>query len=199
MTKLIYALWGGHDLENIKGATALSAVTDAVAAAAPLRMGEELPNVLMTFRGEVPDLSRYCSRFHGWRVEERVPLPADPAHADINQGFNQVTLLNFKPGIAQEDALAHWREIHTQLAIDTQDTFYYGQNLVLEALTEGAPPIDAIVEEWFPLAAMTDPNVFFDAVGDDACLEANRQKMISSCAKFLDFRRLQVIPMEILM
>ncbi len=193
MMKTIYALWQSHNLEDLD-ATAISQVTGAVAPAAPLRMGDDLPDALVTFQGNAPDLTPYCERFHGWRMEERVPLAADPAR----QGFNQVTLLAFKPGLAREEAIKHWRQVHTALAIETQDTFYYGQNLVLEALTDSAPQIDAIVEEWFPFEAMSNPNAFFDAVGDDARLEENRQKMISSCAKFLDFRTLQVIPMAIL-
>lgn len=191
--KLMYALWGAENLEALKGTNAISQVTETVAPATPLRMGKAFPDALVTFRGKAPNLAPFCQHFHGWQVEERVPLPADPTR----EGFNQVTLLNFKPGLAREDAIRHWREVHTPLAIETQDTFYYGQNLVLDALTEDAPTIDAIVEEWFPFAAMTDPNAFFDAVGDNARLEANRQKMIDSCAKFLDFSSLRVIPMEV--
>ncbi|MGB0920308.1 MAG: EthD domain-containing protein [Alphaproteobacteria bacterium] len=195
MSKLIYALWGSQNLITLKGATAISQVTETVASAAPLRMGDDLPDALVTFQDHAPDLSPYCERFHGWQVEERVPLPADHSQT----GFNQVTLLNFKPDVPREHALTHWRAVHTPLAIETQDTFYYGQNRVLRALTDGAPQIDAIVEEWFPFAAMTDPNTFFDAMGDDDRLAQNRKKMIGSCTKFINFNSLRVIPMTILM
>ena len=49
---------------------------------------------------------------------------------------------------------------------------------------------DAIVEETFPIEALTDPKVFYDA-GDDDELKANADRMLESCRRFLDFE-----PME---
>jgi hypothetical protein len=87
-----------------------------------------------------------------------------------------------------------WLNSHTQIAIDTQDTFLYVQNVVTRVLTDGATPWDAIVEEGFPAAAMTDPQVFFDAVGDDERLAKHQQEMLESVQRFLDLAAIEVIP-----
>ncbi|WP_373092088.1 hypothetical protein [Zhongshania sp.] len=41
---------------------------------------------------------------------------------------------------------------------------------------------------------MTDPEVFYAAKGDPEKYQANCQKMISSCQKFIDFGEIDVIP-----
>ena len=93
-----------------------------------------------------------------------------------------------------ETALAHWLTHHTRIAIDTQANFEYVQNMVVRPLTDAAPAYDAFVEECFPDAAMTLPAAFFDAVGDEARFEANLAAMMQSCAAFIDFTRIDIIP-----
>ncbi|WP_317848745.1 MULTISPECIES: EthD domain-containing protein [unclassified Pseudomonas] len=78
--------------------------------------------------------------------------------------------------------------------MDTQANFQYVHNLVVSALTHGAPRIDAIVEECFPPAAMTDPMAFFDAVGDEAKFQRSLAVMMESCSRFIDFDRINVLP-----
>lgn len=80
------------------------------------------------------------------------------------------------------------------MAIDTQDNFLYVQNVVVRPLTHAAPVYDAIVEECFPDAAMTDPHAFFDAVGDADKLQRNVQAMMESCQRFIDFDKIDVLP-----
>ena len=41
---------------------------------------------------------------------------------------------------------------------------------------------------------MTSQHAFYDALGDDAKLEANRGRMLQSTARFIDFDRIDVIP-----
>jgi hypothetical protein len=66
----------------------------------------------------------------------------------------------------------------------------------VRALTHGAPRFDAIVEECFPATAMTSQHAFYDALGDDAKLDANRRRMMESSRRFIDFDRIDVIPMS---
>ena len=87
-----------------------------------------------------------------------------------------------------------WHGHHTRVAIDTQDNFLYVQNVVVRALTHAAPGYDAIVEECFPAAAMTDPHAFFDAVGDDEKFQRNVAEMMDSCGRFIDFDKIDVVP-----
>ena len=109
-------------------------------------------------------------------------------------GFAQVALLTRPPRLTPQAWLDIWRNHHTPVAIDTQDNFQYVQNLVVLALTHGAPQIDAIVEECFPPAAMTDPQAFFDAAGDEAKFQRNLAAMMDSCARFIDFDKIDVLP-----
>jgi hypothetical protein len=81
------------------------------------------------------------------------------------------------------------------VAIDTQSTFGYRQNYVVRALTEAAPEVHAIVEENFPDEAMTSDHAFY-AAPDDATLARHQQAMMDSCARFIDFERIDVIPMS---
>ena len=69
------------------------------------------------------------------------------------------------------------------MAIATQATFGYVQNTVVRALTAHAPRVDAIVEELFPAAAVTDLMAFFGAA-DDADLNDRLSRMVASTAAF---------------
>ena len=95
-----------------------------------------------------------------------------------------------------EDWLERWQGHHTRVAIETQSTFLYIQNVIVRALTEDAHPWSAIVEEGFPAEAPTDPMVFFAAGSSREKLEENRRRLMESCGKFIDFARLESHPMS---
>ena len=82
------------------------------------------------------------------------------------------------------------------MAIDTQSTFGYKQNVIVRPLTYAAPPYDAIVEENFPAEAMTNPQAFYDAAGDEEKHQKHEQAMIESCMRFIDFDKLDRILMS---
>lgn len=109
-------------------------------------------------------------------------------------GFAQVALLRRPARLAYTEWLDVWHNSHTQVAVETQSTFEYMQNVVIRPLTEGAPAIDAIVEECFPPEAMTDFKAFFDAPGDEPKFKANFQRMLQSVARFIEPGQLDVIP-----
>jgi hypothetical protein len=119
-------------------------------------------------------------------------FPAKPG--ERTAGFAQLAFLKRPPRLAHEAWLDVWHNHHTKVAIDTQDNFVYVQNVVVRALTHAAPGYDAIVEECFPAAAMTDPHAFFDAVGDEAKFQRNVDEMMDSCARFIDFDKIDVVP-----
>ena len=79
-------------------------------------------------------------------------------------------------------------------AVDTQSNFEYVQNLIVRPLSYGAPAYVAMVEECFPAAALTDDAVYFDAADAPARLAENQQLMMESCARFIDFDRIDCIP-----
>ena len=130
-------------------------------------------------------------------VTESVPLPntrhpAQPGRR--TEGMAQVVFLQRPEHLSVAEWLDIWHNSHTRVALDTQDTFGYVQNVVTRVLTPGVTPWDAIVEECFPAGAMSDPHVFFDAVGDDERLRHNQRAMFESVQRFLDFARMDVIP-----
>jgi hypothetical protein len=66
---------------------------------------------------------------------------------------------------------------------------------VVDALHDDAPTVDAIVEESFPIAALTDWYAFYDAVGDDERFRAHVDAMVASTSTFLDHETdLDVLP-----
>lgn len=126
-------------------------------------------------------------------VTESSPLPGEVV-AGRRPGYAQVSFLQRPERLDEPAWLRHWQDVHTQVAIDTQATSRYVQNFVVRPLTAGAPPCTAVVEECFPLAAMTDPSVFFDAVGDDVRRKANGDALMASVMAFLDFDLIDVVP-----
>ena len=54
---------------------------------------------------------------------------------------------------------------------------------------------DAIVEENFPPEAMISDHAFYDAE-DDIELGKRQERMMTSCARFIDFDRIDVVPMS---
>ncbi len=130
-------------------------------------------------------------------VTESVPLMDEARLPELGQrteGVAQVAFLTRPADLSQPDFLERWLGGHTQVAIDTQSTFGYVQNVVARPLTAGAPPWAGIVEELFPAKAMTDQHVFFDAVGDDDRLRRHQAAMVASTSRFLDFAALDVLP-----
>lgn len=109
-------------------------------------------------------------------------------------GFAQIAFLRRPPRLAYAEWLDIWHNSHTRVGIETQSNFEYRQNVVIRALSADAPAIDALVEECFPPAAMQDPYVFFDAVGDEAKFQRNLDAMMKSVHRFIDMDAIDVVP-----
>lgn len=157
-----------------------------------------LPSANARFRGPVDAaLAAHAVRHALWLVAESEVI-ANTAHPSApgarGWGWSQASFISFRPDMTRAAALAHWHGHHTRVAIETQANFLYRQNLIAAALTPDAPAYDAFVEECFPPEAMTDPAAFFDAGGDPARLKANLAAMMESCAAFIDFSRIDIIP-----
>lgn len=157
-----------------------------------------VPSANALFRGPVDAaLAAHCGRFAAWLVCESTVIrnSAHPPHSGHRTwGWSQASFISFRSDIGKEAACAIWRSHHTRVAIDTQANFEYIQNRIVEPLTSNAPHYDAFVEECFALEAMTDPQCFFDAAGDPARFDANLAVMMDSCARFIDFARIDIIP-----
>jgi EthD domain len=130
----------------------------------------------------------------GFSVLESTILPAaTPAAGLREEGFLQVCGFAAPPHLSRAELWDFWLGRHTAVAAETQRTMFYNQNVVVRALTEDAPAWDAIVEERFPAEALESREVYFDAVGDPARLEANMVRIAESCGRFIDFSGLALM------
>ena len=157
-----------------------------------------MPSANAIFRGAVDDvLANAGDRFAAWLVLESTILPTKdhlPAKGARTWGWAQMAFLTRPERLTFDEWLAIWQDHHTRVAIETQSNFEYVQNIVIRALTPDAPPYAAIVEECFPESALSDPYVFFDAVGDQAKFDANLATMMDSCDRFIDRGTIDVLP-----
>ncbi|MFO1241276.1 MAG: EthD domain-containing protein [Sphingomonadaceae bacterium] len=157
-----------------------------------------LPSANAIFRAEIDRLiANHCDHFAAWLVAESSIIANrqhPPVSGERTWGWSQASFINFRDDLAHGEAVEIWHSHHTRVAIDTQSNFEYVQNLIVRPLTEGAPTYSAFVEECFPISALTDPQAFFDAVGDRAKFEANLGAMMESCGRFIQFGRIDIMP-----
>ena len=127
-----------------------------------------------------------AGRFAAYLVTESEPLPDDaPAPPrGRTRGFANLAFLRRPAGLDASTWLSRWQDDHTPVAIETQSTFRYVQDVVVRPLTAGAPEVDGIVEECFPIEALTDLHVFFDTAGDDERLSRHLGRMNESVHRF---------------
>ncbi|MGH0033089.1 MAG: hypothetical protein ACQGVC_25140 [Myxococcota bacterium] len=181
---------------------------DAVADGAGVRVGRmDPPKAAVVFywldladdRGPVEAvLAPLASRVETFLVVEAEPVKNTAHVAPLGRrtpGFNFVTCIQRKPGLSDAEFLSHWHVEHRRCAVETQSTFAYVRNEIVRAYSDTAPAWEAIVEESFPIEALTDPKVWY-AAKDDAQLAKNRGWMIESCLAFLALDQVEGHPMS---
>ena len=144
-------------------------------------------------------LAGVTERLAGYLVVESVPIVNARHRVAPGQRLPGLYMVAFleQPAFLTYDAwLQRWQGQHTRVAIETQSTFLYIQNVVIRRLTADAPPWTAIVEEAFPADAGSDPMVFYNAGGSQQRLAENQRRMMESCEKFIDFAHLESHPMS---
>ncbi len=226
MEKLVYLLWRpdadpnndvfrdrliGELQEGLAGVGAtqikLSISDGDVASGAALHRGPAHPDALLAFwieciqdRGPAEAWIRArTGRQTGYLVVESQPLrlATDPARRGTRtQGFSLVGCIEPKPGLSHARFLEIWETSHRQVAIDTQSTFSYIRNEVVRPVTKDAPPWQGIIEEGFPSEALSNPQAFYDAVGDEPKFRENLRRMIESCEAFIAMPRVDSHPMS---
>lgn len=192
------------------GATqlAINVADDAVAAGKAVTIGRLDPPIraMVSFWMQNSDdrepaetaLRAAVAAFCGYLVVESVPTintTAVAAPGERTPGVNIVTCINRLPALSREEFLRIWYQDHKRVAQETQSTFGYVRNTVVRPLTDGAPAWDGIVEEMFPIEALTDPKVWYAAASDEE-LRANLQRMMDSVQRFLDLGPLESHPMS---
>lgn len=180
-----------------------------VSAAAPYRIESAIPaaDAILSIwvdsavyrEGIETILAKHSQSFHGYLVTESEPLvntAHPPKPGERTTGMNQVVFLQKPERLSFEEWIEIWHGSHTGIAIETQSTFGYRQNVVARAVTANAPPIDAIVEENFPEAAIYGREAFYDAQGKPELQQEREKVMMESCARFIDFDKIDCIPMS---
>ncbi|MCX6400516.1 MAG: EthD domain-containing protein [Propionibacteriales bacterium] len=183
------------------GATRLQVNLDDDAVAAAMRFGPDRPiTAVISVWGDavtpvVDVLRRLDGSTDAWLVDEREPL-VPPAVADgvRADALANIAFLRRPAALTREAWLADWLDRHTQVAIDTQGTFGYVQNPVLEALTPDAPAVAGIVEELFPMAAMSDHHAFYGSDGDEDEFQRRFAVLMDSCERFGASQGLDLVP-----
>jgi hypothetical protein len=144
-------------------------------------------------------LRPHVAKLAGYLVTESVVLPNTTHTAAPGERTPGVTLLALleKPKRLDFDQwIAIWHGQHSPLALETQCTYLYVRNVVVRALTPGAPPWRGIVEEGFPSEAVTDPMLWYKAEGDPKKMRENLGRMIASVRVFLDIERVESHPLS---
>ena len=144
-------------------------------------------------------LAAHAARLAAYLVVESVPLRNTVHIAPVGErtpGFNLVTGIEPKDGLAYDEFIHLWHTEHRKVALETQSTFAYVRNEIVRAMTPDAPPWAAVVEESFPIEALTDPGVWYAATGSPARLDDHRRRMIQSCMAFLAIDRVESHPMS---
>ncbi|MBB6627130.1 hypothetical protein H5V45_07330 [Nocardioides sp. KIGAM211] len=143
----------------------------------------------------VAALSGAARRVEGWRVDERRPLdPPESWDGSRADTLANVAVLRRPEELPREDWLAWWLGPHTEIAMETQATFGYLQNVVVEPVTPDAPPVDAIVEELFPSEALGDVHAFYGSDGDDDELGRRLTRLMESVGRMGADRDLDLVP-----
>lgn len=183
-------------------------VDEAVEPAAPLRQVSTKPQMeaivqvwvdssLDRFRMPLDEIVREAApRMSAYLTLESKIIPNvkhSPKAGQRTEGFSQVVFIRRPPRLTYGAWLHNWQGLHTAVGVDTQSNFEYVQNPVVRPLTHAAPIYDAIVEECFPAAAMTDPRAFYDAGADEKKYQENYKTMMESVARFIDFDKLDVM------
>jgi hypothetical protein len=69
--------------------------------------------------------------------------------------------------------------------------------VIVRGLSYAAPPLHAMIEENFPEQAMASHYAFYNVKeGDDEGMAKNAGAMMESVSRFIDFDRIDVIPMS---
>ena len=194
---------------TLRGAR-LTVVDSAVAAGEHRRMAatRPLPDAVLSLWVDRADgrgplealLVPVVQHMHCYLVTEAEPLvntryPARPG--ERVQGMCHVVFLQRPPRLSEAEWLDIWLVRHTPVAIETQSTFGYRQNVIVRGLSYAAPPLHAMIEENFPAEAMASDFAFYGVEeGDKQGLARHSGAMMDSVTRFIDFDRIDVIPMS---
>ena len=140
-------------------------------------------------------LRQAAARVAGWRVDERRRLdPPEVPDGERADALANVALIRRPAELSQSEWMRRWLVEHTPVAIRTQATFGYVQNVVIEPVAPDGPFVSALVEELFPSAGMTDPHAFHGSDGDEAELTRRFATLMASVSRIGADRDVDLVP-----
>ena len=140
-------------------------------------------------------LAGATTRLAGWEVDERLPIPPpESPHGVRMDALANVAVLRRPDELDRDEWLHRWLVDHTPIAIATQATFGYVQNIVTRRADRRPPRVDALVEELFPSAGMVDMHAFYGSGGDDAELNDRLTRLMASVARIGFDRDIDLVP-----
>ncbi len=140
-------------------------------------------------------LAPHARELSGYLVVESRPLVHEPPRGARAPGANLVTCISRKPGLSDEEFIWRWNVEHRKVAVETQSTFAYVRNAVVRRLTDAGGDWEGIVEESFPIEALSDPQVWY-ACDDAEEYQRRLARMMESVTAFLDLSVLESTPMS---
>ena len=143
-------------------------------------------------------LAPHAQRLSGYVVAESIPL-LNTEHpvptGERTPGFNQVACITKKRSISSEEFYDIWLNDQKLVAINLQCTFGYKRNAILRPLTAGARGFNGIVEESFPMQALTDPLFYYETDSEEEW-QRRVDRMIENCNRFLQLDEIDTTPMS---
>jgi hypothetical protein len=214
LSKLMYLLWGDDLAETLHDPALRTRLAEAGATRLQLNIDDEhvapamrIPAfdrpigavVSVWTDGRASDvtsaLQKAAERVEGWRVEERRRLdPPEAYDGSRADALANVAILRRPAELTRAEWLRRWMVEHTPIAIRTQATFGYVQNVVEDPVTPDAPEVSAFVEELFPMAGMTDMHAFYGSGGDDAELHRRLTELMASVGRIGADHDLDLVP-----
>jgi hypothetical protein len=184
-------------------------VDDEVAPGAGLRIGSMKPPKagMISFWLEQSQeraaheraIAEQTARIAGYLVVESRPLVNESQRArpgERTPGFSYVSCIRPRAGLTHEEFIHLWYTVQRDMAIETQSTFSYVRNEIVRPLTPEAPPWAAVVEEGFPIGALDDAMVFYDARGSKEILAAHQKRMLEAVQSFIALDTIECHPMS---
>ena len=146
--------------------------------------------------GVTEALASATTRLTGWEVDERLPIPPPETPPGVRMdALANVAVLKRPDDLGRDEWLHRWLVDHTPIAIATQASFGYVQNVVTRSVTALQPRrVDALVEELFPSAGMVDMHAFYGSGGDDAELNDRLTRLMASVARIGFDRDIDLVP-----
>ena len=138
-------------------------------------------------------LSSLAKRFAGYLVTEsvpRVPEGHDPCPRERSPGVALVTTFPKPERLDDATFYGRWHGSHTPLSLELHPLLKYVRNSVARALTPGAPPFRAIVNESVASTRIAaDPLLFYGS-------KKGRKRAVEDLLSFIDLDTLSTVVMS---